>query len=301
MRSAALSPRQAGVPAQSSAAAGAWRRFRRNPLAVLGAAVLLALIASAAFADLLAPYDPYKAVFSQTLQPPSAAHPLGTDHVGRDVLSRMLFAGRFSLLVGFIVQSLTLAIGLPLGGWAAWRGGRTDFGIMRLLDVMGAFPTLLFQLVLVAVLSNYVPPGVTTVILSLAITGWMGLAWLMRAQVLSLRERDFVAAARALGGSDWHLVTRHLIPNAIGPIIVAVSFGVPGYIAAEAGLSFLGLGISPPTPTWGQMLGEAGKYIQDVSAWYMIVPPMAVMALVLLAFQFVGDGLHEVFNPSLGR
>ncbi|MCL5996420.1 MAG: ABC transporter permease [Chloroflexi bacterium] len=274
-----------------------WRRFLRNPLAMIGAIVLLLLILSAVLADVLVPFDPYKAVFQETLQQPSAKHLLGTDHIGRDVLSRMLYAGRYSLLIGFAVQTITLLIGLPLGGWAGAKGGRTDFVIMRLLDVMGSFPTLLFQLVLVSVLSNYVPAGVWTVVLALSLTGWMGITWLVRAQVLSLREREFIAASRALGGSEWHIVRQHLIPNALGPIIVGISFGVPGIIGAEAGLSFLGLGISPPTPTWGQMLGDAGKYIQSMSGWYMIIPPAVVMAVVLLSFQFVGDGLQDVFNP----
>jgi ABC-type dipeptide/oligopeptide/nickel transport system permease subunit len=275
-----------------------WRRYLRNPLAMVGLVVLILLILSAVFADVLAPFDPYKAVFRDTLKQPSAQHLLGTDHIGRDVLSRMLYAGRYSLLIGFIVQAIALAIGLPLGGWAGWRGGRVDFVIMRLLDVMGSFPTLLFQLVLVSVLSNYVPPGVWTVILALSLTGWMGVTWLIRAQLLSLREREFIDASRALGAGDWHIVRQHLIPNALGPIIVGISFGVPGIIGAEAGLSFLGLGISPPTPTWGQMLGDAGKYIQSMSGWYMIIPPAIVMAIVLLSFQFVGDGLQDVFNPK---
>lgn len=274
-----------------------WRRFLKNPLAVAGSAVLIAIILSAVFADVLAPYDPYKAVYRDTLKQPSAEHILGTDHIGRDVFSRILYAGRYSLLIGFTVQILTLVIGLPLGGWAAWRGRSIDFAVMRILDIMGSFPTLLFQLVLVSVLSNYVPPGTWTVILTLSFTGWMGITWLIRSQVLSLREREFIDASRALGGSDWHIIRQHLIPNALGPIIVGISFGVPGIIAAEAGLSFLGLGISPPTPTWGQMLGEAGKYIQSPSGWYMVIPPIVIMATVLLSFQFVGDGLQDVFSP----
>ncbi len=273
------------------------RRYLRNPLAVVGTVVLVLLLLSAVFADVLTPFDPYKASFKETLAQPSATHLLGTDNIGRDVFSRMLYAGRYSLLIGFTVQAFALVIGLLLGGWAGWRGGRTDFAIMRLLDVMGSFPTLLFQLVLVSVLSNFVPPGAWTVILSLTFTGWMGITWLIRSQLLSLREREFVAASHALGASDWHIVRHHLIPNALGPIIVSISFGVPGIIAAEAGLSFLGLGISPPTPTWGQMIGESSKYITSTSDWYLIIPPAVVMAVVLLSFQFVGDGLQDVFNP----
>ncbi len=273
------------------------RRFVRNPLAVVGTVVLIVLVLSAIFAGVLSPFDPYKASYRETLAQPSAEHLLGTDNIGRDFYTRMLYAGRYSLLIGFTVQALTLVIGLLLGGWAGWRGGRTDFVIMRLLDVMGSFPTLLFQLVLVSILSNFVPPGAWTVILSLTFTGWMSITWLIRSQLLSLREREYVTASRALGASDWQIVRHHLIPNALGPIIVSISFGVPGIIAAEAGLSFLGLGISKPTPTWGQMIGDASMYITSPSDWYLIIPPAVVMAIVLLSFQFVGDGLQDVFNP----
>lgn len=293
-------PNESGAAAHEPILRGAspWRRFRRNPLAMIGTTVLIIIILSAVFADVLAPFNPYKAVFQETFQAPSAKHILGTDNIGRDFFSRMLYAGRYSLLIGFVVQAITLVIGMILGGWAGWKGGPTDFVIMRLLDVMGSFPTLLFQLVLVSVLSNFVRQGATTVILSLSLTGWMGITWLVRSQLLSLRERDFVMASHALGASDWHIVRHHLIPNALGPIIVSISFGIPGIIGAEAGLSFLGLGISPPTPTWGQMIGDASKYIQSVSSWYMIIPPAVVMAIVLLSFQFVGDGLQDVFNPK---
>jgi ABC-type dipeptide/oligopeptide/nickel transport system permease subunit len=279
----------------------AWRRFRRNRLALMGMVIILLLILSAVFANFLTPYDPYKAGFSEVLKPPSIQHWLGTDHVGRDNLCRLLFAGRFSLLIGFTSMAITLVIGMSLGGWAGWRGGRSDYLIMRLLDVINAFPTLLMQIVLASILSTYIKKGAWTVILALSITGWTGACWLIRSQLLSLRQRDYIVAAQALGANDWDVIIHHLLPNAMGTIIVYISFGVPGFIAAEAGLSFLGLGITPPTPTWGQMLGEAGKYIQSQSTWYLVIPPAIILAAVLLCFQFIGDGMQAAFNPSSSK
>jgi oligopeptide transport system permease protein len=276
----------------------AWNRYKRNPLAVAGAVVIILLVLTVLLGPLFTPYDPYKNDYATLMQSPSVKHLLGTDQYGRDVLTRLITAGQYSILISVSSMLICLVIGLPLGGLAGMKGGRVDFFIMRLLDIINAFPTLLLQMVLSAMLGSLLKKGAWTIILVLSLTGWVGFTWLIRSQLLSLREKEFVTAARAIGANDWYIIRKYLILNALGPIIVAISFGIPGLIGAEAGLSFLGLGISPPTPTWGQMLGESSKYVQTISTWYMVMPPAVIMATVLLAFQFMGDGMQSVFNPS---
>ena len=286
------------APKQNTPFKEAWKRYKRNPLAVAGAIVVIVLFLSVLIGPFFTPYDPYKNDYTALLQSPSLKHLLGTDYIGRDVLTRLLTAGQYSLLISFSSMMISLVIGLPLGGLAGMKGGRVDFFVMRLLDIVNAFPTLLLQMVLSAMLGSILKKGAWTIILVLSLTGWVGFTWLIRSQLLSLREKEFVTAARAIGADDWYIIRKYLIPNALGPVIVAISFGIPGLMGAEAGLSFLGLGINPPTPTWGQMLGEGSKYIQSISTWYLVVPPALVMAIVLLAFQFIGDGMQNVFNPS---
>lgn len=285
-------------PKRSTQLQDAWKRYKRNPLAVAGAVLIILLVLIVLLGPLFTPYDPYKNDYTALMQQPSPEHWLGTDHVGRDLLTRLITAGQYSLLISVSSILISMVIGIPLGGLAGMKGGKVDFFIMRLLDVVNAFPMLLLQMVLSSMLGTILTKGAWTIIVVLSLTGWVGFTWLIRSQLLSLREKEYVIAARAIGADDWYVIRKYLVPNALGPIIVAISFGIPGMIGAEAGLSFLGLGINPPTPTWGQMLGEGSKYIQTISTWYIVLPPAIIMAVVLLAFQFIGDGMQNVFNPS---
>lgn len=285
-------------PKETTPLREAWRRYKRNPLAVVGAIIIALLLFAVIFGRLISPYDPFKNDYSAIMLQPSAEHWLGTDRVGRDVFTRLITAGQYSFIISISALLISMTIGLPLGGLAGIKGGAADFMIMRLLDVINAFPMLLLQMVLSSILGMIMKKGAWTVIVVLSITGWVGFTWLIRSQLLSLREKEYVTAARAIGADDWYIIRKYLIPNALGPIIVAISFGIPGLIGAEAGLSFLGLGINPPIPTWGQMLGEGSVFVQTPSTWHLVLPPAIIMAVVLLAFQFIGDGMQNVFNPS---
>jgi ABC-type dipeptide/oligopeptide/nickel transport system permease subunit len=271
------------------------RRFFKNRLAVFGLVIVLFFLFLALLADLLAPYPYDRADFSRVLLFPfqDPAHPLGTDDVGRDYLSRLIYGARTSMVVGLSVQLIALAIGIPLGGLAGYLGGKTDFLISRLIDVMTAFPGLLFAIFLITVWGG----GLWKVIMVLGVTSWIGIARLTRGQVLSLREKEYVEAARAIGSSQWHILIRHLIPNALTPILVAVSFGVPAAIFGEAGLSFLGIGINDPLPSWGKMVGVSNAYVRV--QWHLALFPTILIALAMLGFSFVGDGLRDALDPKL--
>jgi oligopeptide transport system permease protein len=270
------------------------RRFLRNRLATAGLGVVLLFIIFAVFADVLAP-EPYdRSVLSDTLQYPSARHWLGTDQVGRDLLSRMIFGARTSLIVGFAVQGLAFGIGIPLGALAGLRPGSwADFVVIRLVEVMSAFPAFLFALFILSVIGG----GLINVIFAIGITSWIDVTRLTRAQLLSLREREFVQAARALGANDRHIILHHLLPNALPPLIVMLALGIPSAIFAEAGLSFLGLGINDPIPSWGKMVGDSMGYIRVY--WHVGFFPTLMIALAMLSFNFVGDGLRDALDPML--
>jgi oligopeptide transport system permease protein len=270
------------------------RRFLRNRLATAGLGVVLLFIIFAVFANVLAP-EPYdRSVLSETLQYPSSTHWLGTDQVGRDLLSRMIYGARTSLIVGFAVQGLAFGIGLPLGAVAGLRPGTwADFVVIRLVEVMSAFPSFLFALFILSVIGG----GLPNVIFAIGITSWIDVTRLTRAQLLSLRERDFVLAARALGANDRHIIVHHLLPNALPPLIVMLALGIPGAIFAEAGLSFLGLGINDPIPSWGKMVGDSMGYIRVY--WHVGFFPTLMIALAMLSFNFVGDGLRDALDPML--
>lgn len=270
------------------------RRFLRNRLATAGLCVVALFIIFAVFADVLAP-EPYdRSVLSETLRFPSARHWLGTDQVGRDMLSRMIYGARTSLIVGFAVQGLAFGIGIPLGALAGLRaGGWADFVVIRLVEVMSAFPSFLFALFILSVIGG----GLFNVIFAIGITSWIDVTRLTRAQLLTLREREFVQAARALGANDRHIVLHHLLPNALPPLIVMLALGIPGAIFAEAGLSFLGLGINDPIPSWGKMVGDSMGYIRVY--WHVGFFPTLMIALAMLSFNFVGDGLRDALDPTL--
>jgi ABC-type dipeptide/oligopeptide/nickel transport system permease subunit len=271
------------------------RRFLRNRAATIGLVFILLQFVVAVFAPHIAPYDPYAGDFTATWQLPNRTYWLGTDDLGRDVLSRLIYGARISLAVGVLSQLVIVLIGLPIGAVAGLAGGWFDFVVMRIIDVLSSLPIILFYILLLVALGG----GFTNIILAMAITGWIGIARLVRGQVLSLKERDFVLAARAIGADARQIVTTHLIPNTLTPVIVSVALGVPGAMFAEAGLSFLGLGIASPAASWGQMIGLYQGYIQ--TAWHLTVFPALVLALTLLAWFMVGDGLRDALDPSSGR
>lgn len=273
------------------------RRFFKNRLAVFGLAIVLIFLFLAIFADVLTPYPYDKAFFTKVLLFPfeDPAHPLGTDDVGRDYLSRLIYGARTSMTVGFSVQMIALLIGVPLGGLAGYMGGKVDFLISRLIDIMTAFPGLLFAIFLITIWGG----GMSKVILVLGLTGWIGISRLVRGQYLSLREKEYVEAARCVGVVQRQIILRHLLPNALTPLLVAVSFGIPAAIFGEAGLSFLGIGINDPLPSWGKMVGISGAYVRVY--WHLALFPTILIALSMLGFSFVGNGLQDALDPKLAK
>ncbi|MEZ4672153.1 MAG: ABC transporter permease [Anaerolineae bacterium] len=283
---------------QRSPWADALRRFRRNRLAMLGVAILVFLLFLAITADWITPY-PYDRVYlnlrANTLPFVDPTHPLGLDSSSRDYLSRLIYGARTSMLVGLAVPLISFAIGVPLGALSGFRGGWVDFGIQRIVDIATAIPPLLFALFLLSVVGS----GVTNVIFVLAITGWIESTRLTRAQFLTFREKEFVTAARALGASPLKIVLSHILPNAVSPLLVAFTFAVPLAIFAEAGLSFLGIGITEPTASWGKMVGSGiGNTIRVY--YHLALFPTLLVALTMLGFSFVGDGLQEALDPNRG-
>lgn len=271
------------------------RRFFRNRLAVLGFVLVVCFVFLAVFADLLAPHDYDKAYFDRVLLFPfeHPEHPLGTDEVGRDYLSRLIYGARTSMTVGLAVQAVSVLIGVPLGGFAGYLGGKVDFGVVRLVEIMTAFPGLMFAILIVSVFGG----GLWMVIFALSITGWIGYTRLARGQILSLREKEYVEAARCVGVPQQRIIFRHLMPNALTPILVAISFGIPGAILGEAGLSFLGIGINDPFASWGKMVGVSNAYVRVY--WHLALFPTLAVALSMLGFSFVGDGLRDALDPQL--
>lgn len=275
----------------SSPAREAWRRFRANRLGPVGLAIVVALAVLAIGAPVIAPYPYDKPDFGAAWQFPSRQHLMGTDGIGRDFFSRIVYGARTSLAVGLSAQAIALTLGLALGLAAGMRGGQVDFVIMRLVDAVWAFPRMLFAIMILTVLGS----GFGNVLLAIAITGWIPICRLTRAQLLGQRERDYVTAARALGASEGHVARAHLLPNIMGPIIVALTLGVPEAIFAEAGLSFLGIGINPPIPSWGQMVGESVSTIRFY--WHLALFPALMIGLTMLGFVLLGDGLRDALDP----
>lgn len=277
----------------------ALRRFSRNRLAMFGLVILLFLLFLAIFADLITPY-PYNRVFltlrANMLPFVDPAHPLGLDSSSRDYLSRLIYGARTSMLVGLAVPLLSFAVGVPLGTLSGFWGGKVDFAIQRVVDVATAIPPLLFALFLLSVLGS----GVANVIFVLAVTGWIESTRLTRAQFLAYREKDFVLAAQALGAGRLRVILTHILPNAMSPLLVSFTFAVPLAIFAEAGLSFLGIGITEPTASWGKMVGTGiGNTIRVY--YHLTLFPTILVALTMLSFSFVGDGLQEALDPSRTR
>jgi peptide/nickel transport system permease protein len=276
-----------------------WQRFRRHRLALVSAAFLSVLFAVAILAPWIAPYDPNAtnltlARFGRPAAP-SIAHPMGTDQLGRDWLSRLIVGSRVSLAVGFLATGVAIGVGTVLGAIAGYAGRWTDMLIMRLADMLLAFPPLLF---LMGVLVGFKRPSVTVIAVVIGVIGWMNVSRLVRGEFLTLRTRDYAVAARAVGASTVAIIFRHLLPNAMSPIIVAATLSIPAAILVESTLSFLGFGIQPPTASWGNMLQIAFVQMRDNQAWWIGFYPGLLIALTVLAFNFVGDGLRDALDPQ---
>jgi peptide/nickel transport system permease protein len=267
---------------------------RRQPLGAVGVLLLLVFVICALFASWLAPQDPAQLDLTGRLMGPSAAHWFGTDELGRDILSRTLYGARISLVVAVSVVGLSLALGLVAGGLAGFYGGWTDTVVnIYVSNAFLALPGILLAIAFVA----FMGPGLVNVILALAISGWVGYARLVRAQVMAVKEREFVEAARALGASDLRIMSRHVLPNILQPLIVQAAIGMAGAVLAEATLSFLGLGIPQPAASWGSMLNDARSHLFD-SPHLVFFPAMAVM-LCVLSFNFIGDALRDYLDPRM--
>ena len=270
-----------------------WGRLKRNRMAMTGLALVLGLFVVSVCAPWLAPYDPNQIDLKQVLMPPSPAHYLGTDTLGRDVLSRIIYGSQVSLKVGFVAVGLATLIGLFIGALAGYYGGWVDSALMRLVDLMLCFPAFFLILAVIAVLE----PSIWNIMAVIGLTGWMGVARLVRAEFLSLREREFVTAARALGAGDTRLILRHMLPNALAPVMVSATLGVAGAILTESALSFLGLGVQPPTPSWGNIL-TAGKDNIEIAWWLSVFPGLAILVTVM-SYNLLGEGIREAIDPRL--
>ncbi|MGH7466543.1 MAG: oligopeptide ABC transporter permease [Longimicrobiales bacterium] len=271
------------------------RHFRKSHLALAGLALLVVFYLIALLAPLLAPYDPIaqENVIATSLRPPSAQHWLGTDRFGRDVLSRILYGARISLAIGFVATAISVTLGTLLGAVAGYLGGKVDAAVMRFTDMVLAFPRLVLLIMIVALFS----PSVAVIIAVLGLTQWPNTTRIVRGDVLSLREREFIQAARALGMGRSRIILWHLIPNVLAPVIVTATLGIGNTIVLEAGLSFLGLGIQPPTPSWGNMVSDGRDVL--ISAWWLATFPGLTIVLTVLAFNLVGDGLRDALDPRL--
>lgn len=269
------------------------RRAMRNRLTVFGAVIVAALFVVAVLAPVLSPYDPSAFNASEVLQPPSVHHLLGTDGIGRDVLSRMIYGARVSLLVGFVSVGIACLIGVPLGALAGYFGGLVDVVVMRFVDIMLCFPSFFLILAVVA----FLEPSIWNIMIVIGITSWMGVCRLVRAEFLSLREREFMLAAKGLGSRPLAIIFRHGLPNAMAPVFVAFILGVAGAILTESALSFLGIGVPPPKPSWGNILTE-GKSTIEVAWWLSVCPGVAILVTVL-GYNLLGEGLRDVLDPRL--
>ena len=270
-----------------------WHYFKRRQMAVGGLGLIVIMFLIAGFASFLAPYDPGKTEVSMKLKAPSFEHFLGTDQLGRDVFSRMLFGSRISLSVGFVAVAISIFIGIFIGALAGFYGRWIDPLLMRFVDTMLCFPSFFLILTVVALLG----PSIFNIMVVIGITSWMGTARFVRAEFLSLRERDFTQAARALGVKDSRIIFRHILPNALAPVFVSATLKVASAILVEAGLSFLGFGVQPPAPSWGNILTEGRTYIFD--AWWLTVFPGLAILITVLSFNLLGEGLRDALDPRL--
>ncbi len=269
-----------------------WQRLKCNRMAMSGAAIVLLMFFLAALASLVGG-DPAAINIQESLLPPGAGHLFGTDDLGRDVLLRMLYGARISLLVGFVAVGISTLIGIVLGAVAGFYGGWIDTLLMRFVDIMLCFPTFFLILAVIA----FLDPSIWNIMIVIGLTSWMGVARLVRAEFLSLRQRDFVQAAKALGASDSRLIFCHILPNALSPVLVSATLGVAGAILTESALSFLGIGVQPPTPSWGNML-IVGKQTLG-SAWWLSVFPGIAILITVLGYNLLGEGIRDALDPRL--
>ena len=271
----------------------AFRHFRKSKIALIGLIVLVFMYLLAIIAPLIAPYDPIAQAVSNSFQAPGMQHWLGTDRFGRDILSRILYGARISLSIGLVATLISVTLGTVLGAVAGFFGGRIDGAIMRFTDMVLAFPRLVLLIMIVALFS----PSMAVIIIVLGLTQWPNTTRIVRGDVLSLREREYIQAAHALGMSKSRIIFRHLIPNVLAPVIVTATLGIGNTIVLEAGLSFLGLGIQPPTPSWGNMVADGRDSL--LGAWWVATFPGLAIVLTVLAFNLVGDGLRDALDPRL--
>ncbi len=270
-----------------------WKRFKRNKLAVAGGVIVVVLFVIAVLAPFISPFNPNDIDRKHILEPPSARHPLGTDDLGRDVLSRMVYGSRISLSVGFIAIGIATIIGMLLGAVSGYYGGWTDRAIMRFIDIMLSIPTFFLVLAVIA----FVGPSIWNIMIVIGFTSWMGVARLVRAEFLSLKEREFVLAAKALGASDMRIILRHIMVNSMAPVFVSAILGVASAILVESALSFLGIGVQPPTPSWGNML-TSGKDNIEIAWWLSLFPGIAIL-ITVLSYNLFGEGLRDALDPRL--
>ncbi len=271
-----------------------WKRLKKNKMAMVGLTITIGLLLIAIFAPAIVPYDPYTVDLSQSMRAPGQeGHLLGTDQLGRDQFSRLLYGARISLQVGIITQSISMVIGIFMGALAGYYGGKVDEFISYLINVFFAFPSLLFAIAIMATLG----PGLNNIFIALGAVSWPGLARIVRGQVLQLKEQEYIEAIRALGGNDFKIIVKHILPNCMAPIIVTATLGVAGAILSEAGLSFLGLGAQPPMPSWGLMLSMGRTYV-TTKTWLTIYPGLAIM-ITILGLNLLGDGLRDALDPRM--
>ena len=278
---------------RSSLYKDALKRLKRNKLAMLGLAIVIALMLIAIFAPLLAPYDPIARIKADSSLAPSSVHLFGTDLLGRDIFSRVIYGSRISIEVGIIAVGISVIIGLFFGALSGYFGNIPDTIIMRIADIFFAFPYILGAIAIMTVLG----PGVINIFIAIGILGWASFARIFRGSILTIKNKEYIEAARALGASNYRIITKHIFPNAFAPIIVYATMNVGTAIIVEAALSFLGLGVQPPTAAWGKMLAESLDYI-DIAPWMMIFPGLAIV-ITVLGFVLLGDGLRDAFDPKL--
>ncbi|MHB8575735.1 MAG: ABC transporter permease [Dehalococcoidia bacterium] len=271
----------------------AWRRLIKNKLAVVGGVIVLLLILTAIFADQIMPYGYARQHLGDVGVAPGRRYWFGTDLLGRDLYSRVIYGARISMAVGVLTQLFATIIGVSIGSVAGFYAGRIDNYIMRAVDVVYSIPALFFAILVMQSLGRSVPH----IILALSLITWPLIARLTRAQMLSLREKEYIKAARLSGGRSWQIITRHLLPNAMTPIIVAITFGIPTAIFTEATLSFFGIGVNPPTPSWGQMVGDAVDAMR--AFWWLALYPAAALGITMLSFTFLGDGIRDALDPRM--
>jgi ABC-type dipeptide/oligopeptide/nickel transport systems, permease components len=272
-----------------------WEALRKNKLMLAGSGLVLLLLFVSLLAPWLAPYDPGQIDLTNVLASPSFKHLFGTDQLGRDVLSRMIWGARISLKVGFVATGVAIIIGTILGAVAGYYGGWVDSVIMRFVDIMLCFPTFFLILAVIA----FLEPSIWNIMIIIGLTGWMGVTRLVRADFISLRERDFVKAARAIGAGDLRIIFLHILPNAMASILVAATLGIAGAILTESALSFLGIGVQPPTPSWGNIL-TAGKDNIDIAWWLSFYPGLAIL-ITVVGYNLLGEGIRDLLDPRLKK